>query len=145
MVRLANGAMGTLRFDRVHHEPVPEAVAYRVETPDAIVVISGDTHVCAEVEALSAGADLLVHEACRSSAMASMISGTVFETIFSYPADTVELGAMATRVGVPHVVLTHLIPPPEGPVEAKAFADDLLQGGYRGDVTVGEDLTTVRF
>jgi ribonuclease Z len=129
----------------VHHEPVPEAVAYRIETPDAIVVISGDTRVCAEVEALCVGADLLVHEACRSSAMASMISGTVFERIFSYHADTVELGAMAARTGVPHVALTHLIPPPESDEEAQAFADDLRRGGYRADVTVGEDLTMFRF
>ncbi len=67
----------------VHHEPVPEAVAYRIETPDAIVVVSGDTRVCAEVEQLSVGADVLVHEACRSSAMQPLIAGTVFEAIFS--------------------------------------------------------------
>ena len=35
----------------VHHEPVPDAVAYRVETPDGVVVVSGDTRVCDEVEA----------------------------------------------------------------------------------------------
>ncbi|HEX5613790.1 MAG TPA: MBL fold metallo-hydrolase, partial [Acidimicrobiia bacterium] len=81
----------------VHHEPVPEAVAYRVETPDGVVVISGDTRVCAEVEALAADADVLVHEACRTSAMAELIAGTVYENIFSYHADTVELGAMAAR------------------------------------------------
>jgi mRNA degradation ribonuclease J1/J2 len=33
----------------VHHEPVPDAVAYRVTTPDGSVVISGDTRVCQEV------------------------------------------------------------------------------------------------
>jgi ribonuclease Z len=128
----------------VHHEPVPEAVAFRVETPDGIVVISGDTRVCAEVEQLSVGADVLVHEACRTSALAPVIAGTVFETIFSYHADTVELGAMAARAGVPHVVLTHLIPPPESPADAGAFAKDLRDGGYQGRVTVGEDLTSVR-
>ena len=128
----------------VHHEPVPEAVAYRVETPDAVVVISGDTSVCAEVEQLAHGADVLVHEACRTSAMAPLIAGTVFETIFSYHADTVELGAMVARAGVPHVVLTHLIPPPDAPDDAEAFADDLRAGGYGGRITVGEDLTTIR-
>jgi ribonuclease Z len=127
----------------VHHEPVPEAVAYRVETPDGVVVISGDTRVCAEVQQFSAGADVLVHEACRTSAMAPQIAGTVFETIFSYHADTVELGAMAVRAGVPHVVLTHLIPPPGSPAEAGAFEEDLRRGGYQGQVTVGEDLTRV--
>jgi ribonuclease Z len=129
----------------VHHEPVPEAVAYRIETPDATVVVSGDTRVCAEVEQLAAGADLLVHEACRTSAMASSIAGTVFETIFSYHADTVELGAMAERAGVPHVLLTHLIPPVEGVDDADGFVRDLRDGGYRGDITVGEDLTTIGY
>jgi ribonuclease Z len=127
----------------VHHEPVPEAVAYRVETPDGTVVISGDTRVCVEVEGLAVGADLLVHEACRTSAMAPLIAGTVFETIFSYHADTVALGALAARAGVPHLVLTHLIPPPEGPGDAEAFAQDVRDGGYHGRITVGEDLTSV--
>jgi ribonuclease Z len=129
----------------VHHEPVPEAVAYRIETPDATVVVSGDTRVCSEVEQLSAGADLLVHEACRTSALAPAIAGTVFEAIFSYHADTVELGAMAARAGVPHVVLTHLIPPVEGEDDADGFVRDLRDGGYRGEITVGEDLTTFTY
>jgi ribonuclease Z len=129
----------------VHHEPVPEAVAYRVETPEATVVISGDTRVCSEVEQLSVGADLLVHEACRTSAMAPAITGTVFESIFSYHADTVELGAMATRAGVPHVVLTHLIPPVEERRDADGFVRDLRDGGYRGEITVGEDLATFTY
>ncbi len=127
----------------VHHEPVPDAVAYRVETPDGVVVISGDTRVCAEVEQLAAGADVLVHEACRTTALAEAIVGTVYETIFSYHADTVALGAMARRAGVPHVVLTHLIPPPQRPADVAAFEQDLRDGGYTGVVTVGEDLTTV--
>src|SRR3546814_8395082 len=127
----------------VHHEPVPEAVAYRIETPDAVVVISGDTRVCPEIEQLSAGADVLVHEACRTSAMAPMIAGTVFETIFSYHADTVELGAMAARADVSHLVLTHLIPPPESPGDADAFTQGHRAGGYKGRVTVGVELTTI--
>ncbi len=127
----------------VHHEPVPEAVAYRIETPDATVVVSGDTRVCSEVEQLAVGADVLVHEACRTSALQPLIDGTVFERIFSYHADTVELGAMAARSEVPHVLLTHLIPPPEGPGDADAFVQDLRAGGYAGLVTVGDDLTTL--
>ena len=127
----------------VHHEPVPDAVAYRVDTPDGAVVISGDTRVCSEVEELCAGADVVVHEACRRSAMTELIAGTVYESIFSYHADTVELGAMAARAGLPHVVLTHLIPPPDNPADAEGFRQDLLAGGYGGRITVGEDLTTI--
>lgn len=127
----------------VHHEPVPDAVAYRVETPDGVVVISGDTRVCDEIERLSAGADLLVHEACRTTALSGFIAGTPLETIFSYHADTVPLGAMAARAGVPHVMLTHLIPPLAQSSDADAFEQDLRDGGYEGRVTVGTDLATV--
>lgn len=140
--RTADGAVRVLAV-AVHHEPVPDAVAYRVETPDGAVVISGDTRVCQEVEDLATGADVLVHEACRATALAPLIAGTTFETIFSYHADTVALGVMAERSGVPHVVLTHLIPPPDTPADAAAFAQDLRDGGYRGEITVGEDLTSV--
>jgi ribonuclease Z len=127
----------------VHHEPVREAVAYRVETPDGVVVVSGDTRVCAEVEDLAAGADVLVHEACRTSAMAALIAGTVFEKIFEYHADTVALGALAERAGARHLVLTHLIPPLDRPGDAEAFAADVREGGYTGLLTVGTDLTRV--
>jgi ribonuclease Z len=102
----------TVRAVAVRHEPVQGAVAYRVDTPDGAVVISGDTRVCAEVEGLARGADILVHEACRTTALAELIRGTHFEKIFDYHADTVALGALAERASVPHTVLTHLIPPP---------------------------------
>lgn len=127
----------------VHHEPVPDAVAYRVETPDGVVVVSGDTRVCDEVEALAEGADVLVHEACRTAALAPLIAGSTFETIFSYHADTVALGGLAERAGVPHLVLTHLIPPPDAPADRAAFEQDVRAGGYRGRVTVGEDLAVI--
>ncbi|MFM7270976.1 MAG: MBL fold metallo-hydrolase [Actinomycetes bacterium] len=127
----------------VHHEPVEEAVAYRVTTPDGVVVISGDTRVCAEVEHLAQGCDVLVHEACRATAMREVIRGTAFEQIFDYHADAVALGGLAERAGVGHLLLTHLIPQPTTAAEAEAFAADVRAGGYTGPVTVGEDLTTV--
>jgi ribonuclease Z len=130
----------------VHHEPVPDAVAYRVTTPDAAIVISGDTRVCDEVANLAAGCDLLVHEACRRTALADQIAGTVFETILSYHADTVEIGRMAQRIGVPHVLLTHLIPAPSPDSEHEAaFERDVRKGGYTGTVTVVRSRPTVTF
>lgn len=133
----------TVEAVAVHHEPVPEAVGYRVTTPTAVVVISGDTVVCEEVEQLSEGCDVLVHEACRATAMKDVVEGTVFEAILSYHADTVPLGALAQRAGVPHVVLTHLIPQPVSDEQVQGFADDLRTAGYEGEITVGRDLTTI--
>jgi ribonuclease Z len=84
-------ADGLVRVEAVavHHEPVREAVAHRV--------------------------DLLVHEACRTSAMAALVTGTPFERIFDHHADTVALGRLAA---------------------------DVRRGGYDGPLTVGRDLMT---
>lgn len=128
----------------VHHEPVTDAVAYRVDTPEGAIVISGDTRVCDEVEALARGAVLLVHEVARTHALVPAIAGTVFESIFDYHADSVQLGAMAARSGIPHVVLTHLIPQPDSPEAEAAFIEDLRVGGYGGRVTVARDLMRFR-
>ena len=127
----------------VHHEPVEAAVAFRVTTPDGAVVISGDTRVCEEVFELARGAEVLVHEACRRSAMADAIQGTAFEKIFDYHADSEVLGEFAQRYDIAHVVLTHLIPQPKTEKQIAAFEADLRRGGYMGRVTVGSDLMVV--
>ena len=132
----------TVEAVAVHHEPVHDAVAYRVRTPDGVVVISGDTRVCDEVEQLARDADILVHEACRKTALGDSIKGTVFETIFSYHADSVPLGGLAQRAGVKHLAVTHLIPSPRTEQEENAFLDDVRRGGYTGGVTIGRDLDT---
>jgi ribonuclease Z len=119
----------------VRHEPVEAAVAYRFDAPDGVVVVSGDTRVCAEVEELAAGADVLVHEACRTGLLRARGKSYIAE----YHADTVELGAMAERAGVGTLMLTHLEPSPRTPEEADAFASDVRKGGFTGRLIVGED------
>jgi ribonuclease Z len=127
----------------VHHEPVREAVGYRVTTPDGVVVISGDTRVCDEVREAADDCDVLVHEACRATALAPVIAGTPFETIFEYHADTAALGGLAAAADVGHLLLTHLIPPPENDDEEQAYVDDIRAGGYTGPLTVGRDLVSI--
>lgn len=140
--RSADGAV-RVQAVAVRHEPVPDAVAYRIDTPDGAVVVSGDTRVCTEVEELSRDVDVLVHEAARVRALQPAIAGTDFEHIFSYHADSVAVGEMAARAGVRHLVLTHLIPQPVDAAQAAKFADDVRAGGYAGPVTVGRDLDTI--
>lgn len=123
----------------VRHEPVEDAVAYRFDTADGAVVVSGDTRVCDEIEQLAAGAEVLVHEACRSDVVRA--SGKDF--IAEYHADTERLGAMAERAGVGALVLTHLEPAPLTESDTTAFAEEVRRGGFTGRLVVGEDLTTV--
>ncbi|MGA0878652.1 MAG: MBL fold metallo-hydrolase [Ilumatobacteraceae bacterium] len=127
----------------VHHEPVEAAVAYRVTTPDGVVVVSGDTRVCDEVFELARDSDVLVHEACRKSSMATAIAGSAFEKIFDYHADTTQLGEFAQRFAIRPMVLTHLIPQPRNERDVEGFERDLRNAGYTGRVTVGQDLDRV--
>ena len=142
MWRSEDGAV-TVEAVAVHHEPVLGAVAYRITTPDGVVVVSGDTRACDEVFMLAEGCDVLVHETCRQRAMENAIKGTVFENIFDYHADSVAIGGLAERHGVKHLVLTHLIPQPKNDVDAQKFESDARAGGYTGRITVGHDLLNV--
>jgi len=125
----------------VEHKPVAPAVAYRIDTPDGSVVISGDTAVCPQVEKLSVGVDLLVHEAIRAEGLKGLVSDP--ERLLAYHAECTPLGAMAERAGVKHLVLTHLVPPPTTPNDKEAFATDIRTGGFTGEIVVADDLLIV--
>lgn len=127
----------------VHHEPVEGAVAYRITTPDGSVVISGDTRVCDEVFSMASKSDLLIHEACRTQALAKFSKGTAFENIFDYHSDSIVLGEFAQKYNIKHLMLTHLIPSPVTEKDAQRFEADVRAGGYTGNLTVGADLHSV--
>jgi ribonuclease Z len=126
---------------QVRHEPVHPAVGYRIETPDGVVAISGDTLVCDEVAVLATGADVLVYEAMRFSEIRKAPEHRRF--ILDYHADTVLIGAQAEALGVPTLVLTHLIPAPTCDTDEQVFVGDVRSGGYTGEVVVASDLTSV--
>lgn len=125
----------------VRHEPVEGAVGYRIETPDGVVVISGDTLVCDEVAALAAGADIVVHEAIRIDKINERPPQLRYIT--HYHADTRLIGKQMAELGVPRLMLTHLIPPPSTDAERQAFADEVREGGYTGEVMVCNDLDSM--
>jgi len=126
---------------QVRHEPVVGAVGYRVETPDGVVVISGDTIVCDEMAQLAQGADVLVYEAMRLDMIEKRPANSQY--IKHYHADTREIGAQAEALGVPTVMLTHLIPAPNDDEARAAYEQDLRDGGYTGRVIVCDDLSSV--
>ena len=130
----------------VHHEPVMPAVAYRVETPDGAVVISGDTRVCDEVATISRGADVLVHEVFRNDIIQGLIAERPhMADIADYHADGHDLGVMAAELAVPTLMLTHLIPPPRNEADEAAMMQIMRDAGFEGEVIVGRDLSAVSF
>lgn len=125
----------------VRHEPVAGAVGYRIETPDGVVAISGDTRVCDEVAALAHDADVLVHEAMRFEPIEALPTHRHF--ILDYHADTRLLGRFAVQANVGTLVLTHLLPVPETGAEVAAFAEDVRAGGFDGRLIVATDLDSI--
>lgn len=125
---------------QVRHEPCPLAVGYRVDTPDGSVAITGDTLVCDEVAELADGADVLVYEAMRFEFFDQLPPHRGY--IKDYHADTRLIGKQAASLGIPTLILTHLIPPPQTDGERQRFVDDIRDAGYEGDVIVADDLFT---
>lgn len=125
----------------VRHEPIIGAVGYRIETPDGVVAISGDTVVCDEVAAFAAGADVMVYEAMRMDEIAKRPPDKQY--IMAYHADTRLIGRQMADLDIPRLMLTHLIPAPSTEAEKQIFADEVRQGGYEGEIMVCDDLDTV--
>lgn len=125
----------------VRHEPIENAVGYRIETPDGVVAISGDTQVCDEVAALAEGADVVVYEAMRMDEIRKRPPDKQY--IIDYHADTRLIGRQMAELEVPTLMLTHLIPAPFTDVEKSAFAEEVREGGYEGTIIVCDDLASV--
>ncbi len=124
----------------VEHEPVVPAAAFRVDSPAGSVVISGDTSVCQQVEELATDVDVLIHEVILPSRLEGLV--TEPERLLEYHSEPEGIGALADRAGVAHLVLTHLVPPPQTPDEAKEFETGVRNGGFAGVVSIAEDLWT---
>lgn len=129
----------------VKHHPVDPAVGYRVETPDGVVVISGDTRVCDEIEDFATGCDVLVHEAFLTDEFVARSGDPSARVIGDYHADTTALGAMCHRAGPAALMITHMTPSPRSAEDRGRFEDAIRAGGYEGPVMVCDDLDTHRF
>ncbi|MCP3974727.1 MAG: MBL fold metallo-hydrolase [bacterium] len=132
----------TVSAIQVRHEPVIPAVAYRIDTPAGSVAISGDTAVCPNLERIATGASVLVQEAFHRSAIPDGLLSDP-EAIAEYHSELSDIGEMADRAGVGTLMLTHLIPPPQGPEDKVGFVNEIKRAGYHGPVVVADDLDTI--
>lgn len=141
------------------------SLAYRVDTPAGSVVIGGDAgnsksapprdfSTSETVEALAAGADVLVH-AVIHPVFAPGGDSNFPPVPYFRQSSAADLGAMARRSGVGQLILTHLIPAldspshgpyavPGGALEAADFQAVVRDGGFEGQIHVGRDLLTLR-
>lgn len=119
---------------RVEHDPANPAVGYRFDYKGRSLVISGDTRACPEVERMSKGVDLLVHEALNPKMVMMLRQAAVdahrdnvakiMHDILDYHTPPEQAAALAQRAGARSLLLTHIIPPL--PLRA-------LEGPFLGD------------
>jgi ribonuclease BN (tRNA processing enzyme) len=128
------------------HPPIEHSFAYRLDTPDRSIVISGDTNYSDAVIALAKGADVLVHEALyrpywdRPDAPQPR---TVRQHIIASHTDVEDVGRVAAAAGVKQLVLSHFVPsdPPDAVTDEQWLAG--AKKHYRGPVVLGRDLMDI--
>lgn len=129
----------------VDHPPIDQAYAYRFDTHDRSIVISGDTRPSDELVELAMGADVLVHEAIFEPAISTILgnnNGRKFlDHLLGCHTAVEKLGPLAERAKVGKLVLSHLSPSNDV-VSDEVWARE-AQRGYSGEVVVGRDLLSL--
>ena len=128
----------------VSHPPVVPAFAYRFDTADRSIVISGDTARSDNLIALARDAEILVHEALYLPAVDRLVASvanasTLKKHIIESHTSAEDCGRVAQAAGVKTLVLSHFVPA-EDPAVTDAMWLEAARTHFRGRVVVGRDL-----
>jgi ribonuclease BN (tRNA processing enzyme) len=132
---------------RVDHPIVEHAFAYRFDSADRSIVISGDTARSDALIELARGADVLVHEALFVPAVDRLVArvpnaSTLKEHIIASHTSAEDCGRVAAAAGVKTLVLSHLVPP-DDPLVTEQMWIDAARPHFAGEIIVGRDLLEV--
>jgi ribonuclease BN (tRNA processing enzyme) len=135
---------------RVTHPPIEHAYAFRFDTRDRSVVISGDTAYSQALVELARGADVLVHEVMYLPGVDGLLkrapnASRLREHLLVAHTVPEDVGRLAARAGVKTLVLSHFVP---GDDASMSITDEQWAEGARrhfgGRIVVGKDLMEVR-
>ena len=131
----------------VDHPPVAPALAYRFDTADRSIVISGDTSRSANLVRLAQGADVLVHEALWVPAVDRLvamvpIASTLKQHIIDSHTSVEDCGRVAAAAGVKTLVLSHLVPV-DDPTVTDAMWIQAARAHFDGEIILARDLMEV--
>jgi ribonuclease BN (tRNA processing enzyme) len=90
----------------VPHADWKYAFGYRVETPDGVVVISGDTRPSPAIAAACRGCDVLIHEVYSDSGYANLPASRKIYHAHAHTSAT-QLGDIATQARPKLLILVH--------------------------------------
>jgi ribonuclease BN (tRNA processing enzyme) len=117
-----------------HHGTWAQAFGYRVQTPDRVIVLSGDAGPPSEIPAQCQGCDILLHE----GGFRLMAEANPY--FLKFHTTTEDLARIATAARPKLLVLYHQ--PPAGPVPERGYA--ALRALYNGPFVVARDLDVYR-
>jgi len=132
----------------VDHYEVYPSFAFRFDTEDGSLVISGDTgpDTRGNLQKLAKGADILVHECIDDfwikTSFKDVKEGdpawTLYHHCITAHTSTADVGKVAESCGVKTLVLTHITP-----ASAPVSRLKLAQQNFSGKLIVGEDLMEI--
>ena len=153
----ANIKVTAVENSHFHHHPGSPAYgrhksySYRFETPDRVIVFTGDTGESDAVTALAKDADILVTEIVsvedvkearirdgRWQVMSEREQAEYIRHMVEEHLTPRQIGTMAARAGVKTVILSHLTPRP-GSDDYAPWADEVRKH-FSGQVLVAKDL-----
>ncbi|HSE32017.1 MAG TPA: MBL fold metallo-hydrolase [Pyrinomonadaceae bacterium] len=132
---------------RVRHPPIQQAYAYRFDTPDRSIVISGDTAYAPELARFANGADVLVHEVMYLPAIDALVSRLpeakrLREHLLAAHTLPADVGKIATQAGVKTLVLSHFVPGDDASITDEQWSADVRKE-FKGQIIVGRDLLEI--
>jgi ribonuclease Z len=126
----------TVHAFAVPHGAWKHAYGYRFQTPDRVIVISGDTTASEAVEEHARGADILVHEVICAAGLAQRTPDwRAYHTASHTTAP--ELGRLAARAQPRLLLLSHVLL--TGCTEEQLLKE-IRDAGYTGPLVRGNDL-----
>ncbi|GAA3737702.1 ribonuclease BN (tRNA processing enzyme) [Spinactinospora alkalitolerans] len=137
----------TVTATLVKHPPIAPAFAFRFDTAEGSVTISGDTAPCDNLVRLASGTDLLLHEAIDfdwvDRAYAHEEPETAQASVDHHRKShtgPIEAGEIATRAGAGALALHHLVPGTADPAVWRQ-----AEKSFDRTVHVPDDLESISF
>ena len=131
----------------VVHPLVTPAYAYRFDTADRSIVISGDTAPSDNLIALARGADVLIHEAMYLPAVERLVARFPHSTglrkhLLDSHTTAEDCGRVAAAAGVKTLVLSHFVPSDDPQVTEQMWLE-AARTHFGGRIVVGKDLMEI--
>ena len=146
-VVLSDGGPVKVTAALVNHPIVEPAFAYRFDTPDRSIVISGDTTASDNLIQLAKGADVLVHEAMHMKGVDRLVARVpnhpgLRQHLLASHTPVEDVGRVAQAAGVKLLVLSHLVPADDPSITDEMWIEGARMH-FRGQVIVGKDLLEI--